>query len=69
MEMLSVEVAALQDKVASLEEECQDRCRMANEWYEALKVSIHMCTSLFIQNLGRPHGQNDLKLLPLMNFM
>lgn len=42
VEMLSVEVAALQDKVASLEEECQDRCRMANEWYEALKVSKHL---------------------------
>ena len=39
VEMLSVEVTALQEKVASLEEECQDRCRMANEWYEALKVS------------------------------
>ena len=38
VEVLSVEIAALQDKVASLEEECQDRCRMANEWYEALKV-------------------------------
>ena len=38
-EMLSVEVASLHEKVASLEEECQDRCRMANEWYEALRVS------------------------------
>ena len=42
VEMLSVEVAALQDKVASLEEECQDRCRMANEWYEALKVNHYL---------------------------
>ena len=40
--MLGVEVAALQDKVVSLEEECQDRCRMANEWYEALKVSYNV---------------------------
>ena len=46
VEMLGVEVAALQDKVVSLEEECQDRCRMANEWYEALKVSYNIFSTL-----------------------
>ena len=40
--MLSVELASLQEKVASLEEECQDRNRMANEWYEALQVSNNL---------------------------
>ena len=55
VEILTVEVAALLDKIASLEEECQDRCRMANEWYEALKVSTSKLIRLIFYNqLGKP---------------
>ena len=43
-----MEVAALQEKVASLEEECQDRCRMANEWYDALKVGVAIIIITFL---------------------
>ena len=43
-----MEVAALQEKVASLEEECQDRCRMANEWYDALKVGVAVIIITFL---------------------
>lgn len=40
LEVFSVTNAALEQKLSSLEEECQERCRMANEWYEKLKVSL-----------------------------
>ena len=39
LEVLSVTNSTLQQRLVSLEEECQERCRMANEWYEKLKVS------------------------------
>ena len=38
-EVLVVERDGLLQKVASLEEECQERCRLSNEWFESLKVS------------------------------
>ena len=33
-----MDVASLQQKVATLEEECEDRNRMAKEWYDDLQV-------------------------------
>ncbi len=39
-EVLAVEREGLLSKVAALEEECQERCRLSNEWFEGLKVRI-----------------------------
>ncbi|XP_064399645.1 protein Spindly-like [Halichondria panicea] len=36
-EVLAVEREGLLSKVATLEEECQERCRLSNEWFEGLK--------------------------------
>ncbi len=38
-EVVTVEREGLLSKVAALEEECQERCRLSNEWFENLKVS------------------------------
>lgn len=39
LEVAMMEISALQQKVAGLEEECQDQNKMAKEWYDALQVS------------------------------
>ena len=41
-DVLDVEREELLQKVASLEEECQERCRLSNEWFESLKVCVHV---------------------------
>ncbi len=49
-EVLAVEREGLLSKVATLEEECQERCRLSNEWFEGLKVhtvSIVHCRTVF----------------------
>ena len=38
LEVALMEVGTLQQKVVKLEEECQDRNKMANEWFQALQV-------------------------------
>ncbi len=38
LEVALLEVSTLQQKVDGLEEECQERNRMAKEWYDALQV-------------------------------
>lgn len=38
MKVAEMEVGALQQKITALEEECQDRNKMAKEWYDALRV-------------------------------
>ena len=41
-DVLDVEREELLQKVVSLEEECQERCRLSNEWFESLKVCVHV---------------------------
>jgi len=38
-QVAEMELASLQEKVEALEEECQERNRMAKEWYDDLQVS------------------------------
>lgn len=38
LEVSLVEVSTLQHKLAVLEEECEERNKMAKEWYDALQV-------------------------------
>ncbi len=46
LEVVSVEREGLLSKVAALEEECQERCRLSNEWFENLKVSQNIQTTV-----------------------
>lgn len=41
-EVLHVEREGLMQKVVTLEEECQERCRLSNEWFESLKVCVEL---------------------------
>lgn len=40
LEVAMMEIDTLQQKLAGLEEECQDRNKMAKEWYDALQVGV-----------------------------
>lgn len=53
-----MDVASLQQKVATLEEECEDRNRMAKEWYDDLQVRRQPCQGW---SLSRKHVVSDGK--------
>ena len=38
LEVAVMEVGSLQQKIVGLEEECEERNKMAKEWYDALQV-------------------------------
>lgn len=41
LEVATVENVALQEKLVGLEEECQERNKMAKEWYDSLQVHYY----------------------------
>lgn len=38
LEVAMMEISALQQKTVGLEEECEEKNKMAKEWYDALQV-------------------------------
>ncbi len=42
-DVAEMECGSLQQKIVSLEDECEERNKMAKEWYDSLQVSQYGC--------------------------
>ena len=55
LELSTMEISALQQKTVGLEEECEEKSKMAKEWYDALQVQYSEWAHRVCMFLGYTH--------------